>query len=450
MLLRRKEPVCVCTRRVHKKKKTNVFVILSSGLLIYLIYLILTRHRRYEEKEQRYLTYLPHSGLSNQRIELANALLLAGLLNRTLIVPPAFLGSVAGWSRNDSLMRYFEWLTAAKDFEGLCQQPSAGNLSTYLVRSRCAGYTRFGVIAWSELHDFSRLFPYINIRFQTIVSIKQLQHDLKLKPEDIYIHKDQKLYDWRLYEDQKYAQELLDQGLNYFDSFAGRQFFKVFTVQRWQERKERLLYLGGIFGSTRLQITSPEHIALRDLISTTLQYRLNTPLGDTVTNIVNWMGGKGTFMSIHFRTGDQPFRKLISKNLQNFVETMIEFTGNTTDKKAEECVNVPANKQIPIGNPGSRVRVYIATDHPDPRSDDSALLPWFHQFPCTVILNDVPRHLFAPLDQIHDLVEPRKSLRSHLIPLVDAMVAAHGREVLITPRSTFSKYIEGLHRSWIT
>lgn len=40
----------------------------------------------------KYLSYLPHSGVHNQRIALENALTLARLLNRTLLVPPIRLG----------------------------------------------------------------------------------------------------------------------------------------------------------------------------------------------------------------------------------------------------------------------------------------------------------------------------------------------------------------------
>src|SRR5712671_3500841 len=42
---------------------------------------------------ERYLAYLPHSGFHNQRIALENALVLARILNRTLLVPPARLGN---------------------------------------------------------------------------------------------------------------------------------------------------------------------------------------------------------------------------------------------------------------------------------------------------------------------------------------------------------------------
>jgi len=49
---------------------------------------------------RRYLSYEPHSGLHNQRIALANALTLARLLDRTLLVPPATLGRALPWTPN--------------------------------------------------------------------------------------------------------------------------------------------------------------------------------------------------------------------------------------------------------------------------------------------------------------------------------------------------------------
>ncbi|KAF9914721.1 hypothetical protein BX616_007691 [Lobosporangium transversale] len=45
----------------------------------------------------KYLTFLPHSGFHNQRTELENALLLARLLNRTLILPKVYLGPPMPW-----------------------------------------------------------------------------------------------------------------------------------------------------------------------------------------------------------------------------------------------------------------------------------------------------------------------------------------------------------------
>lgn len=41
-----------------------------------------------KEGGERFLFYAPHSGFSNQLSEFRNAILMAGILNRTLIVPP--------------------------------------------------------------------------------------------------------------------------------------------------------------------------------------------------------------------------------------------------------------------------------------------------------------------------------------------------------------------------
>lgn len=434
-----------------------------------------------EEKEEgeKYLAYLPHSGLSNQRIELANALLLAYMLKRTLIIPPAFLGTVFGWMPRDQLADHLEWLTTPKNFNKICQRPTPGRLASYIQRSKCEEYRHFGMIHWEELHDFEPLKQAgIKIKFQNIVSLKQMKKDLNIKKNsDIYLHQDVQLYDWRLYENKTEAIGLLRNRLNYFDSFSGRRYYKVLLSRHFERRREKLLYLGGIFGSTRFTIIDPDHKAMQQKIAQVLHYRLDTPLGETVQSIVNYLGGKGTFMGLHFRTGDSPFKKEIAQNLDSFVKNMTEIVGSSqeNDEHVDECLNVSYSSSRDtlvvteeqqqqqevlkeeeqndenslLATLGNRVKVYIATDHKDPRGEKSELLPWFGEFPCTTTLGDLPEHLFRPLDKLRDLESPSKSLRKYLIPIVDAMVAAHARRILTTPRSTFSKYIEELNKAWI-
>ncbi|KAI7889905.1 uncharacterized protein EV154DRAFT_265313 [Mucor mucedo] len=83
--------------------------------------------------------------------------------------------------------------------------------------------------------------------------------------------------------------------------------------------------------------------------------------------------------------------------------------------------------------------VYIATDAPDPRNHP-LLRKIFKVFPCTFILSD----FMNELDDIKQLqvVEERVKLESYLIPMVDAMISAHGHTFLGTPHSTFTSYIE--------
>lgn len=408
-----------------------------------------------EQEEEKYLAYLPHSGLSNQRIELANGLLLAYMLNRTLIIPPAFLGTVFGWMTRNRLSRKIEWLTTPKNFNKLCQHPTPGRLASYIQRSQCEEYRHFGIINWSELHDFNPLIDAgIKIKFQSITSMTQIKNVLNITHDDqIYLHKDVQLYDWRLYENKSEAKHLLDNRLNYFDSFGGRRYYQVLLPRHFEQKTEKLLYLGGIFGSTRFTLINPEYKLMQQKIANVLHYRLDTPLGETVKSIVNYLGGKGTFMSLHFRTGDKPFKKEISTNLEKFVKNMTELVGGTGNHDTSECLNIDTQMnnqhQLQLTTLGNRVKVYIATDHRDPRGESSEILPWFDEFPCTTTLNDLPDYLFAPLDDLRDIISPSKSLRKYLIPLVDAMVAAHGKRILTTPRSTFSKYIEELHHAWL-
>ncbi|KAI8879873.1 hypothetical protein K501DRAFT_325288 [Backusella circina FSU 941] len=417
-----------------KKFKKISFFLLILGLLLLLIHL---QHNEFIShfSSKRYIAYLPHSGLSNQRIELSNALLLAYMLNRTLIVPPAFLGSVFGWMEREQLEEHLSWLTTPKNFGKICQRPSPGRLASYLQRSKCEEYRQIAVIPWEALHDLSSL--NVKLHFQSIVSTEEIKATLNLSDHDIFNYQDAQLYDWRLYEDRATGLKLLNEKANYFDSFAGRSYYKVLLMDHFESRPEKLLYLGGVFGTTRLNIVEPEHLKMQKKITQALHYRLDGPLGDTVHNIVNYLGGKGSFMSLHFRTADRPFSKKIEYNLKNFITNMTVLV-DQYDLQHEHMAC----------STGKDAKIYIATDHKDPRGVASPLSPWFHQFPCTTTLSDLPSYLFDSLEEIEDNVNPKKSLKPYLLPLIDAMVAAHGRHVLTTPRSTFSKYIEELHEFW--
>ncbi|CAO3701574.1 unnamed protein product [Rhizopus stolonifer] len=264
------------------------------------------------------------------------------------------------------------------------------------------------------------------------------------------------------------AKAILQNGTNYIDSFTDRKFYKIFTPEHWQRRPERLLQLGGIFGSTRMNMAKPEHLELQQLIAETLHYRLDTPLGETVKGIVKHIGGKATFMGVHFRVGDIPFRNYAMDNLHTFERNMSMAMGIPVPKLppvnefglftslprpppkpkntihvvppqdfmsvpwSNLCEHVSPNLTLSTEHVQSRAVVYIATDHKDMRGENSRLLEWFDYFPCTITFNDIPPELLEPLDQMHY-----------------AMVAAHARRIFTTPRSTFSKYIGELNEAWV-
>ena len=66
-----------------------------------------------EEMQYGFLRYYAHSQFNNQRIELEHALVLAVLLNRTLVVPPFYIGKFRelGWWPPHNRTRYSDVYT---------------------------------------------------------------------------------------------------------------------------------------------------------------------------------------------------------------------------------------------------------------------------------------------------------------------------------------------------
>jgi hypothetical protein len=83
--------------------------------------------------------------------------------------------------------------------------------------------------------------------------------------------------------------------------------------------------------------------------------------------------------------------------------------------------------------------LYIATDLKETRQQP-LLSRFYSTFPCTFDLSDFKRHL-APLDRFINPIDGIP-LRSHLLPFIDALVAAKALRVAGTKGSTFSYYIE--------
>ncbi|CAO3592184.1 unnamed protein product [Absidia cylindrospora] len=411
----------------------------------------------------RYLTYLPHSGMSNQRIELANALLMASILDRTLIIPPAFLGRVVGWNRKRrSMAQAFEWLTIPKDFDTLCATVhSPQRPSSYVKSSKCQAYHDAGVIQWSDLHDLDGLRPYVSFQYSNIVSLDHLSSSLEICGQqmdqnvddgvdcgDIYICHDKVRYDWRVYEDDKVRHDLHSNHSNYvLGPYGNKEFYQLTSWADWQQRPEKLLYLGSIFGTTRLNVVHPDQLALKHRIAAALIYRMDSPLGKTVSLIVEEYLTKSAYLAVHFRTTDKTFRNEIDMQVRN-ASREIERTLAHHQQSSFSFCKLTSSITTPPSSSYAMVNLYMATDHTLPRHRNSTLAAWFEHYPCTITLNDIPSSYFKYLEQVYDLVQPNKPLKRFLMPLIDSMVAAKASQIYLTPGSTFSGYIGQLHGAW--
>ncbi|KAI9286702.1 hypothetical protein BC943DRAFT_351481 [Umbelopsis sp. AD052] len=374
--------------------------------------------KKIDHQGEKFLAYLPHSGLSNQRNELENALLLASYLNRTLIVPPAFLGHIDGWQSNDRLFEYMDIMTRPRPWWNRCKDKLG------LADGPCHSKSRYATVPWEYLHSsIGELdIPMRSIRH---VSLDKLKAMLTLSDDEIHIQHDTSLYTWFLCDIPHEECPTLDPTV--FETGRRRTYDEQWNIEDLRAIEKPLIHLQGIFGTDRVGVHQKQHLELRNRIREALAYR-NPTLEEVTDKIIEQLGGKQQFLSIHVRMGNRQFLKPLHKH----IEEQIEFL--------EKAQRGPGNSTS-CGD----FQIYVATDAHDPRKSPE-LAPVFERFPCAKVLGDY-KDLLPSLESDTGVTlfqPPQQSIVNFLIPVIDAMVAGHAKDFMGNPSSTYSTYIEQL------
>lgn len=426
--------------------------------------------------DEKFITYLPHSGFHNQRIELENAFLLASYLNRTLVLPSVFLGNPA-----------MPWLRFEKMYDRLLLQTKRGLEHCPKIESdaplpaECLNYFRWTAVPWTFFYDLSTIQQHIRIIFREDLSWEWIQDNLNVKQKDIYFMKDMSPYDFRVY-DKPDSQTPLGKFVNRLD------------LATLEAIEERVLHFGSVFGTYRVLAQTEQHAELLKMLRSQMIFR-NPTLMDTASRIVDKLGGVGNFVGLHIRVGDGLFKVRASIHVDDMYHNLVDqFTDLAVDQVAYyedykhdqdrqendeyevrqlrdfKPVEGQLEKPIKVNHPPqealakhlgeqppdqlrlscqkprdsvtarfSKTVIYIATDAPSPRTNP-LLRKIYSTFSCVFDLSDFSSDL-------HDLkriqvTEEKVKLESYLIPMVDAVIAAQGHTFLGTPGSTFSSYIE--------
>ncbi|KAF9574647.1 hypothetical protein EC968_005877 [Mortierella alpina] len=239
-----------------------------------------------------------------------------------------------------------------------------------------------------------------------------------------------------------------------------------------RRRPERVLHFGSLFASDRVEARSQDHLNLKTIISQSMDLWNEGILEATAVaevQIQAWI--KETkraapgFYGVHLRTEDGVFEKLASRNLQRIVAWLGEmvkrdrkYLGNNVttdssnnnnnnnnapvlDKRAEPekaKADVPTFLERCIAAPPESPMVFMATDVHRPRHSD-LLHEYLDQYPCTMFLSDFE----ASMSILEKIVNPLDGIlmSPYMVALMDANLAAKGREFQGTERSTFSGYI---------
>jgi hypothetical protein len=445
--------------------------------------------------DEKYLTYLPHSGFHNQRIELENALLLAFYLNRTLLLPDVYLGNPAmPWLRFDKM--YERILLQTK--RGLSHCPQIPPGAPYPME--CLNYDRWTKVPWTFFYDLKPLTETVRIILRPDLSLQWLEATLPglattssattttktKKYGNIHFLKDMSPYEFRVYDHMGSKTPL-------------SKFMHRYDVATLQAMDQKLLHFGSVFGTHRVLAQQASHATWLKQIRTHLIFN-NPVLVDTARQVVDQLGGAGSsFIGLHLRVGDGLFKVRASINIDDIYHSLVnQFTDLTLDelllldpshdedrkertdyevKTLRTVTNVTSELPLAVDHTGyeqtitahhlgsqpptsldprltcrrpgpndevdtsrfSQTIIYIATDAPNP-SQHPLLRKIYTTFPCVFDLSDFA-FVFDALRRVH-VVEEKIRLDDYLIPMLDAIIAAQGQHFFGTKDSTFTSYIE--------
>ncbi|KAK9720792.1 hypothetical protein K7432_003895 [Basidiobolus ranarum] len=382
---------------------------------------------------EKFITYLPHSGFHNQRIELENALFLAKLLNRTVLLPPVLLGPPIPWRSFNSL---HNWLTSKS-------KKTLGHCGDYKLKDlplECTGYETWTKMPWKYFFNLEKFRNTINFKQQAEFASNELDmHGIKIDEEIHYI-KDTTLYNYTIVD-----------RLN--STFALNQFNRVILLDELKKIPNKLIFFGSLFSSWRIQTDIPENTAYFEQLRRKLVY--DSPVVHEISKkLTKKLGGSENYYGIHLRASDFYFAEDLSKNLKIILDEIKEMLA-TRIVPANIQGSEPATLFDPRSPPSLESCLtrsayasfhspilYLATDLNNPR-EEKLLLPLFQEYPCTFIYSDFRNETSSLFDERNP--EDGIPLTSHLIPMVDSVVASRGYYFVGTPRSTFSKYALRLH-----
>lgn len=420
-----------------------------------------------------YLSYLPHSGFHNQRIAFENALLLAYLLHRTLLVPPIRLGNKPiRYIDYDTLSRYHE----LDGKHGLSHCPK---VPPYISRPpECLDYFETSYIPWNWLVNLSAIEARQPMIHRPDMSQSWIEATLDIEPSEILVLRDTSPYQFR------FLDTIND------SSSSKHKFQEDIYLSDLAKSKTRLLQIGTLFGSSRLRLKNTENILYRDIIRRSMIFT-NKDLVRTAYSITSALNGH--YLGVHLRSGDGKFKAVFEDTVRSIwwnllhqvlglsvtmvceIERLVnEPTSKVCEPdtmkfkwRAEGCgsgsgcssppkigINISATpssmaSSITCHFPRHRrhryqmlnTPLYVSTDIENPRTHPQLSI-FRRTFPCILFLEDFPKEM-EPLNQLSSPIDD-VNLGSFLKPFVDALVVSKAIKVVGTEGSTFSRFIEDI------
>ncbi|KAI0330978.1 hypothetical protein GY45DRAFT_1322894 [Cubamyces sp. BRFM 1775] len=408
---------------------------------------------------ENFLAYLPHSGFHNQRIALENALVLARVLNRTLLLPPVRLGVPLSYAPFDELYRLSA--NGSKATLGYCQDIMASHADLPL---ECEEYSSYTHIPWEWLVNLTDIRLEQRLLEGWNFTDAWLEGELGVSADDIFYLKDTA------------RNEYLFQDFFSLDPPA-RKFFQSVNIGALARRPERLIQLGTLFGSSRLYLRSAANYDLRKHVREQMAFT-NPQLSRAADAIRDALGG--SYLGVHLRIGDGHFEWNAPENIRLAWWKLLHLALGFSDEEIlaleqqlfpEDVepeppsikADIPALRTphpplptFPVdATPSSRLScrarlhsspqlkrlnapVFISTDA-ESTAFNPLLFRFTRSFPCSFFLEDFP-HVVSSLGELKSPVDG-VPLGPFLTPFLDAMVVGQAWQFVGTEHSTFSTFV---------
>lgn len=242
----------------------------------------------------------PHA----ERKSIANALVLATLLNRTLLLPPARLGSTAAWEPE---------LATTTPFMERCK---AGPSFAHANDSDCAASAhsdpeRWTYVGWSYLVS-EKLLEGRQVVDRWNGSMEWLYEDvakggLGLKADDVVSFEDPDRRSYQFYDTRTMPTRL--------DGFTRR--LEIQDLVEGDMAAARLLHFGSMFGGGRLKLSKEESLAEQRKVEERIVFEIEKVDGisDEIRDAL------GSYVGVHLRVGDGIFK--VSRAAPSFASDLL-------------------------------------------------------------------------------------------------------------------------------
>ncbi|CAG8756960.1 2157_t:CDS:1 [Cetraspora pellucida] len=342
--------------------------------------------------DEKYLTYLPHSGFHNQRIELENGIFLAWFLNRTLIIPPL-------------LMYKGPSLIPKNPFDELYMDLL--NHTSFNNNNEAEPYIGY---SWEELMNFTFVKQNIKYIYRHNFNFTNLKESLNID------------YDNEVYNITNYRQQYFD----YLNST--KDLVEPVNLDYLNKISEKLLHFGSLFSSSKIITQLPENRNFRNKLKH-MMLPNNPTILNIVDKIVDKIGGTNSYIGVHARIGDLRFLWSENETVKNLIETLQNDYNHTDLKNVSTCLPT---------------KIYLATDG---GHNTASLQPFFETFPCVYVRDDFD-DLLEPLRSLRNPNDDT-IMYEFLKPFVDLLVVSRGNKFYPTYTSTFSRYAKFLNIIWL-